>query len=385
MFRWLLLLLLISTNLVFADPAPTPVLPSGGGTVDADGLDNVFTTTGLLRRTGAATYDTVTDSSSNWNDAYTYRLTGASGTSPLNLTLNANSLTGSIDQVDTDTSGYLSFDDWNTFNNKVSSQWVTQNTTNVSLAAGNAGIGTTFTTTSALSVMNGNVGIGTWKPTSSLNIRGGGIALGTNTSAGTGVLIATGNVAIGSTSTANANLEIRSANTNSQFIVTNTSTAGASSGSGLVIGQDDGAAAMTTGQRAAFIVARGNYNTSGGTVNGAAISFFTKGTLSVSSAPMEIRFQTAPSGSTSRGDRLIISETGNVGLGTATFNGNIGIGTATAPQAIYAVGTIEATTGFKASNAAGITDNTTYWLCTTALCATTCQATIKGGIITGCP
>lgn len=53
-----------------------------------------------------------------------------------------------------------------------SSQWATQNTTDVSLAGGNVGIGTTKTTTSALTVMNGNVGIGTWKPKSSLHIVG---------------------------------------------------------------------------------------------------------------------------------------------------------------------------------------------------------------------
>src|SRR6185312_6494110 len=54
----------------------------------------------------------------------------------------------------------------------ISSQWATQNTTDVSLAGGNVGIGTTLTTTSALTVMNGNVGIGTWIPSSTLNVNG---------------------------------------------------------------------------------------------------------------------------------------------------------------------------------------------------------------------
>jgi len=53
-----------------------------------------------------------------------------------------------------------------------SSQWATQNTTDVSLAGGNVGIGTTFTTTAALNVMNGNVGIGTWAPRGKLDVEG---------------------------------------------------------------------------------------------------------------------------------------------------------------------------------------------------------------------
>lgn len=51
-----------------------------------------------------------------------------------------------------------------------SSQWTTQNTTDVSLAGGNVGIGTTRTTTAALTVMNGNVGIGTWIPSALLTV-----------------------------------------------------------------------------------------------------------------------------------------------------------------------------------------------------------------------
>ena len=33
----------------------------------------------------------------------------------------------------------------------------------------------------------------------------------------------------------------------------------------------------------------------------------------------------------------------------------------------------------------GITDNTSYWLCTAADCSTSCQVTIEDGIIVGCP
>ena len=40
---------------------------------------------------------------------------------------------------------------------------------------------------------------------------------------------------------------------------------------------------------------------------------------------------------------------------------------------------------YEVGGVAGITDNTSYWLCTDATCTTTCQVTIKSGLITGCP
>ena len=45
-------------------------LTSADDTVSGSELDGVFSTTGLLRRTGANTYSTITDSSSNWDTAY---------------------------------------------------------------------------------------------------------------------------------------------------------------------------------------------------------------------------------------------------------------------------------------------------------------------------
>jgi len=49
----------------------------------------------------------------NWNNAFTYRLTSASGTSPLTLTLNANALTGSIADATTAAKGVASFNSTN--------------------------------------------------------------------------------------------------------------------------------------------------------------------------------------------------------------------------------------------------------------------------------
>jgi DNA-binding transcriptional MerR regulator len=51
---------------------------------------------GIVKVNGAGTYSAVTDNSTNWDAGYTYRVTSASGTAPLTLTLAANALTGSV-------------------------------------------------------------------------------------------------------------------------------------------------------------------------------------------------------------------------------------------------------------------------------------------------
>jgi hypothetical protein len=129
-----------------------------------------------------------TASTTEWMTAYTNRITSASG--PLSIASNSISISKASSTAD----GYLSSTDWNTFNNKVSSQWTTSGS-NVYYTTGNVGVGTT-TPDSKLSVagdinltgalrFNGSAGTsgyilqstGTgaqWVATSSLGITGGG-------------------------------------------------------------------------------------------------------------------------------------------------------------------------------------------------------------------
>ncbi|MDO8511837.1 MAG: hypothetical protein Q7S57_01075 [bacterium] len=60
------------------------------------------TLTGLVLGNGTSAFTTITDNSVNWTAGYTYRITSASGTSPLTLTLSSNGLTGSISDASAD-------------------------------------------------------------------------------------------------------------------------------------------------------------------------------------------------------------------------------------------------------------------------------------------
>lgn len=91
----------------------------------------------------------------NWNQAYTNRLVSVHGTTPMTLQLENNQLSCSIQPASAIQSGYLTVTDWNSFNNKVSSQWMS--------------IGTT------IHYNTGNVGLGTSNPQSTLDIAGNAV------------------------------------------------------------------------------------------------------------------------------------------------------------------------------------------------------------------
>lgn len=200
--------------------------------------------------------------------------------------------------------------------------------------SGNIGLGTNIPG-GALVVMNGNVGIGTWKPTAAV-------------------------------------LDIRGSTTN-LFRSVNIGTQSSSGGGGLIAGQNDGTA-LTIGNRAGFVVFQGSANTTGSVVNGAGISSYARGTLSTSSAPMDLRFQTAPSGSTTRLDRFVVDENGNVGIGTTNpiggtsiMNGNFGIGTWSPINKLAVIGTTDSTTLTESTNAVpNATDNLGFFAATTS-------------------
>ncbi len=76
----------------------------------------------------------------NWNNAYNYRITNAESTSPLTLSISNHELLGSVLQATSSSAGYLTSADWNAFNVKISSQWIT-NKNNITYGQGNVGIG----------------------------------------------------------------------------------------------------------------------------------------------------------------------------------------------------------------------------------------------------
>lgn len=208
-------------------------------------------------------------------------------------------------------------------NYSTGSLWATQNTTDQSLSGGNVGIGTTLTTNAALTVMNGNVGIGTWNPGDGFIIKNGNVGIGTNTP----------NVLLGVGSTnqfnvnSNGNLGIGVSNASFPFQVVGLNSGGtASLGEFLNI-------SGTTNSIAQFTLANG----------GATLQIQDKRTNAVSAGDSDFIFTSSSGGVT---NRMILASNGNVGIATLSpasvfsVNGNASFGSYAATKAAPAGGII---------------------------------------------
>lgn len=252
------------------------------------------------------------------------------------------------------------------------SQWTTTNVNDVFLPnSGNVGMGTNLTTTAALGVMNGNVGVGTWVTKNLLDINGGvgigtlfagrqiapanglivagNIGIGTWTSlsnfdnkgsevlgtfAGvnappTNGLLISGNVGIGTYTTGSVLLTVGNLSTNKltvdangRIIMTNTGT------TTDMINMTGNS--MTTSSAV-------NYASSSTTYSGAAI----KAVLSGSNANVTGGaglFQMT--GANNTGTTLLVSNSGANGYAASFSQGNVGIGTITPLASLQIVGNI---------------------------------------------
>lgn len=89
--------------------------------------------------------------------------------------------------------------------------------------------------------------------------------------------------------------------------------------------------------------------------------------------------------------RMYINSNGNTTLGTAgvssnltVLHTNVDLGTSVSNTNLRVYGNTRSDNYFSGDNSQGITSTSSYWLCTSSNCSTTCQVQIKDGLITGC-
>lgn len=209
----------------------------------------------------------------------------------------------------------------------------------------------------------------------------------------------TDNVGIGTT-IPSSNLMIRGSTVNGLKVV-NSASSGSSAGAGIQAHSDDNAA-VVQGDRLGFYTFGGSADTGDTINNGAAITGFADGTFSSTSAPTEIRFETAPSGSTTRSARMYVKSDGNIGIGTAnpqttlqalgdTKIGNGTFSNTSANEDLYVEGNLEVDgtiygdgSGISGLSSGGWTDGGTnvYTTTTTDAVAIGTTTPVSGSILT---
>ena len=86
------------------------------------------------------------------------------------------------------------------------------------------------------------------------------------------------------------------------------------------------------------------------------------------------------------GDITALGDTCGIGSSNLIIrgDGDVGMGILNPQNKLNVEGKVNATTGFITGAYTGISDSSSYWLCTSNDCSTTCQVNIQGGIIVGC-
>lgn len=176
-------------------------------------------------------------------------------------------------------------------------------------SAGNVGIGTTLGTDNKLTVLGGNVGIGTWVTAAALNL------IGTSRLQGTVTMWPTGGA-----SNAQAFLD---SFTNSQTV-----------GSLLTFRKSSstthGTIATTVDNDVLGQFSASGTDTTPLQLSAGRVAFEQDGSAGSFSMPGRIIFGTTPSGSLTPVDRLTIKNTGNIGIGTITPNALLNINSSAA-------------------------------------------------------
>ncbi len=208
---------------------------------------------------------------------------------------------------------------------------------------GNVGIGTTTTNQGSLAVTNGNVGIGTWAPLVPLQV----VGIGTLTANGGGLIVTNGNVGIGTwapntlvqingpvTAAGQSLFEVTDSNAPGGYLMIGEGTNTANAFEPLLLGVSKG----YSGNALAFLGELPAGNDSIVTPYEATVEF--QSTRTDGSA---IQSANLFSFMNNNNSVMMIDKSGNVGIGTtaiigglAVMNGNVGIGTAT-PQAGFVV------------------------------------------------